>query len=620
MKKISISKMLQLLSIMLIAGAVFTSCKKDEKPDPEPQVEDGIYIKGAGTALTNFDIKGLFKITRNEVNQQERNTLMEIFVAVKAGQDGFQIVEVAGATRKTYGPAANFAVVPESARIGDEPKLDFWRGSYAENNNKFTVPQDGLYHVIIETSLKKVVIVPVQYWGLIGAATPGGWSSDTQIPAGTFNLEEITFEKTNIPMTRADFKFRYSGGWKVVIDDEVDLGGGLKGVRANTNFGGSVSNLVPGGANINNEQGGKYTAKMVWKLGAGYTATMTRTGDLDLFNYTNTEFGLVGAGLVVNGQPHNWDQTIMLHKPVVTNETTYTWTWNNVEVSTGGGGFKIREGQTWAGRVIGYPQVTMAGAAAANFTTNNDGNFVPTTAGRYDMQLRINAVTEQYTFTVNPAGAAPELFILGDGTSVGWNNANPLPMAGTNGVYSITLPLTADKYIKFIKVPGQWAPQYGTNASGTSSGGPLVYRPDEAAPDPAAIPTPSTSGIYTVTVNTNTLTYVIATPLYMLGDGCAAGWNNQEAIPMFAAGNGSYFLHTNLLGAGKFIKFIRVRGQWVPQYGTDATGTALGGPLVLRPDETTPDPPAIPVPATTGTYKVTANTTALNYTIEAPNK
>ena len=614
MKKVSISKMLQLLSIMLIAGAVFTSCKKDEKPDPEPQVEDGIYIKGAGTALTNFDIKGLFKITRNEVNQQERNTLMEIFVAVKAGTDGFQIVEVAGATRKTYGPGADFAVVPESARIGDEPKLDFWRGSYAENNNKFTVPQDGLYHVVIETSLKKVAIIPVQYWGLIGAATPGGWSDDTQIPAGTFNLEEMTFEKTNISMTRADFKFRYSGGWKVVIDDEVDLGGGQKGVRVNTNYGGSVAQLVPGGANINNEQGGKYTAKMVWKLGQGYTATLTRTGDLDIFNYTNTEFGLVGASLVVNGAPHNWDVTIQLHKPVVTNETNYTWTWNNIQVATDGGGFKIREGQTWSGRVIGYPQVTMAGAAAANFTTNNDGNFVPTVAGNYDMQLKINAVTEQYTFTVNPAGAAPEMFILGDGTTAGWNNANPLPMTGTGGVYSITLPLTGGKNIKFLKTPGQWAPQYGTDATGTSTGGPLVYRPDENAPDPAAIPTPAQDGIYTVTMNTNTMTYVIAAPLYLLGDGSAAGWNNQEAIPMFAAANGVYFLKTNL-EASKNIKFIRVRGQWAPQYGTDATGTSSAGPLVLRPDESAPDPAPIPTPATSGAYLITANTTALNYTI-----
>lgn len=611
MKKISFSKILLLLSFMLMAGAVFTSCKKDEKPDPEPQVEDGIYIKGAGTALTNFDIKGLFKITRNEVNQQDRNTLLEMYVAVKAGTDGFQIVEVAGATRKTYGPGANFAVVPESARIGDEPKVDFWRGSYAENNNKFTVPQDGLYHVVIETSVKKIAIIPVQYWGLIGAATPGGWSNDTQIPAGTFNLEEITFEKTNIPMTRADFKFRYSGGWKVVIDDDIDLGGGQKGVRVNTNFGGAVANLVPGGANINNEQGGKYTAKMVWKLGQGYTATMTRTGDLDLFNYTNTELGLVGASLTATG---NWDQTILLHKPVVTNETNYTWTWNNVAVVPDGGGFKIREGQTWSGKVIGYPQVTMAGAAASNFTTNNDGNFVPVAAGNFDMQLKINAVTEAYTFTVNPAGAAPEMFILGDGTSVGWNNANPLPMVGTGGVYSITLPLTGGKNIKFLTTPGQWAPQYGTDATGTSTGGPLVYRPDENAPDPAAIPTPAQDGIYTVTMNTNTMTYVIAAPLYLLGDGSAAGWNNQEAIPMFAAANGVYFLKTNL-EANKNIKFIRVRGQWAPQYGTDATGTSTAGPLVLRPDESAPDPAAIPTPATAGSYLITANTTALNYTI-----
>jgi hypothetical protein len=98
----------------------------------------------------------------------------------------------------------------------------------------------------------------------------------------------MTFEATNVTMTKADYKFRYSDGWKVVIDPDLDLGGGVVGVRVNTNFGGAVNALVPGGANIANETSGKYTAKMVWKLGEGYTATMTRTGDLDLFNYTNT--------------------------------------------------------------------------------------------------------------------------------------------------------------------------------------------------------------------------------------------------------------------------------------------------------------------------------------------
>lgn len=84
---------------------VTVSCKKDDPdPDPDPEVVlDGIYLKGAGTALVELNEKGMLKPTRNEVNQTDRAALLEIYVAVKAGSDGFNIVKVAGSTRTTYG-------------------------------------------------------------------------------------------------------------------------------------------------------------------------------------------------------------------------------------------------------------------------------------------------------------------------------------------------------------------------------------------------------------------------------------------------------------------------------------------------------------------------------------
>jgi len=504
MKKSSLKWFLRTAALLLFSAVILVSCKDDDDDTPPPVVvEDGWYVVGNGTALTDYNIKGLLKSTRNEVGQVDRATLMELFVAVKAGSDGFNIKRVNGATKTTYGPGSDFAVVGEADRIGDEPKLDFWRGSYVESATPFTVPANGLYHVVIDTELGKVVVIPVQYWGLIGAASPGGWSNDTQIPAGAFDLNTMTFEVTGVTMTKADYKFRYSGGWKVVLDGEV--------VRVNTNYGGAVNALVPGGANIANEVGGIYTAKMVWTLGQPYTATMTKTGDLQVFNYTNTQLGLVGASLVVNGVPHNWDETIMLSTPTVENETNYTWTYDGVEVQVDGGGFKFREGQDWNGKVIGYTQVTMAGLAADDFETNGDGNFVPKMAGTYDFELFIDAVTETYKVTVNPAGAAPELYLLGDATLAGWDNTAALPLTGTGGVYTITTDLAgAGKYLKFIVTLGQWAPQYGTDANGTNTGGNLVYRPDENTPDPPAIPAPDAVGTYVITANTNDLTYTIA--------------------------------------------------------------------------------------------------------------
>lgn len=233
MKSNSFKWLLRAAALFLVSAVIFVSCKKDkDDPDPQIQVEDGIYIVGNGTALTDYNIKGLLKSTRNEVNQSDRSELMEIYIAVKAGSDGFNIKKVAGATRITYGPGSDFTVVGEEERIGDEPQLDFWRGSYVESATPFTVPADGLYHVVIDTEVGKVAVIPVQFWGLIGAATSGGWSNDTKIYPKGFDLNTMTFEADNITMTKADFKFRYSSGWKVVIDDDYDLGGGVKGIKS----------------------------------------------------------------------------------------------------------------------------------------------------------------------------------------------------------------------------------------------------------------------------------------------------------------------------------------------------------------------------------------------------
>jgi hypothetical protein len=385
-----------LMATVMFAGTFFmSSCKKDDDTTPAVLVEDGFYIKGAGTALTDLNSKGLMKETRNEVLQTTRASLMEIYIAVKAGTQGFNIVSVAGTVQKTYGPGSGFANVTTGTT--DEPKVTFQRGAYAESTTPFTVPTDGIYHVIIDTELGKVVIVPVQYWGLIGAATPGGWSNDTKINAGTFDLNTMTFETTNVTMLKGQFKFRYSGGWKVELDTVLDLGSGKKGVKVNTNFGGTMTALVPGGDNIDFATPGIYTAKAVWTLGSGWAMTLTKTGDVPTIDYTNYEMGIIGNayyktdGVTVAA----WDENFGTQKPVVSGKIfTWTYTLNLIK----DGEFKFRQGTDWAGKSIGYGDATWAGAAAANFS-NNGGNIKVGADGNYTLVLKIDATTETYTIT-----------------------------------------------------------------------------------------------------------------------------------------------------------------------------------------------------------------------------
>ncbi|MBK9211752.1 MAG: SusF/SusE family outer membrane protein [Saprospiraceae bacterium] len=277
MKFLKLSQLSKLLmATLVLLGLLYSGCKKD-KTDPTPVAEDGIYIKGAGTAFDGFNTKALLKKTKNEVLQTERASLREIYIAVKAGSDGFNIVSVSGTTQTVYGPGADFAKVEGANLDVEEPKDGLWKGTLTVSNNKFTVPEDGLYHVIMDTELNKVAIARVK-WGIIGGASPGGWSTNTPMTA-VFNLSKMDFVVENVLMLKNDWKFRYSDGWKIILDKDLDLGGGQKGVKVNSNLGGSITALETGGGNIANTVYAIYKFTLTWDSNTGFSATQTKTGD-----------------------------------------------------------------------------------------------------------------------------------------------------------------------------------------------------------------------------------------------------------------------------------------------------------------------------------------------------
>ncbi len=236
-----------------------------------------------------------------------------------------------------------------------------------------------------------------------------------------------------------------------------------------------------------------------------------------------------------------------------------------------------------------------------------------------------NVISETVKFTVTPFEAAivyPSIYMLGDATAPGWDNANALSMfAFSETQFAIVANLAGEgKFVKFIKTLGAWAPQWGTDASGTGESGPLVYRPDETVADPASIPAPVAVGDYRIFADIQNLTYTItkaSETLYLLGDGTPPGWDNAGALPLTKVSPGVFEITTTLSGSGLFFKFIETLGQWAPQYGTDAGATVDGGNLVLRPTESVPDPPAMPCPLAAGTYKITVDLASMTYKVVA---
>ena len=399
MKK-SFQKLAIMLSVIALITMVFTfdSCQKSSDTTTTTVIVlDGYYVKGAGTAYADFNDKAMMKVTRNEVTQTNRASLVELYIPVKAGAAGFNIVKVAGSSTTVYGPGTGFTTI--TTGTVDEPKVPFQRGPAGVTGTIFTVPADGMYHVVYDDSLNKVAIMRV-HWGMIGAATPGGWTNDTMMTESAFNLTDMSWTLTNLTLIKGDWKFRYSHGWKVEIDTtNVDP---TKRVKVNTNFGTAVAGLIPGGGNITNDVAGIYTCTMVYHLGTGYAATLTKTADIPPINYSTFQMGIIGnCYLKADGVTQAaWDENFGTSLPVVTGGTNYDWTYTiNINLA---GQFKFRQGTDWSGKSIGFANVTMAGPGAANITDGGlpDHNFAVTNTGSYTMVLHIDAVTEIYTLTV----------------------------------------------------------------------------------------------------------------------------------------------------------------------------------------------------------------------------
>jgi starch-binding outer membrane protein SusE/F len=102
--------------------------------------------------------------------------------------------------------------------------------------------------------------------------------------------------------------------------------------------------------------------------------------------------------------------------------------------------------------------------------------------------------------------------------------------------------------------------------------------------------------------------------LYITGDGTPSGWTNAPPVAQKATklSNTEYTITMNFT-PGLFYKFLSTQNAWQPQYGgPSATGGDFAANMGL-PGQS--DPPAIPTPATAGSYKVTLNFKTGKYTV-----
>ncbi len=119
---------------------------------------------------------------------------------------------------------------------------------------------------------------------------------------------------------------------------------------------------------------------------------------------------------------------------------------------------------------------------------------------------RIVADTALLTYTVTATSA--QLYLVGDGCAAGWDPASGIAFTKDSaGYFSLSTTLAAGN-LKFMETTTGWAPQWGTDANGSSNFGNLVYRPNEGVADPPSIPSPG-AGNYTILIDLVKLKYKI---------------------------------------------------------------------------------------------------------------
>jgi hypothetical protein len=392
---------------MIVAGLFFlstisfVSCEDDDNDSNTPLIEDGVYVK-IGTE--DLNINNLMSDAVNEAKSNAvRHGLLEKYIYLTQGATGFTIVSVSGTNQTVYGVSTK-ADSMYAGRRDQSKDVTITNGKTIKNGTAFTVAASGLFHIAIDTVIKRYTIVPVNKWGIIGAATAAGWGGQTDIPIKTASATGFVFEATGIRLDKGEFKLRHSNGWKAELADSMD-------VKINTNFGGVNTNmaltLVPGGTNYNvaGTNRGIYTINITWSPASadnfGYTVAFTKTADIEIIDYSAYNMGIIGnAYMKADGTtPADWDGNYPNSTQIpVKVGNVYTWTYDNITLIADKS-FKFRQGENWDGKSWGYGAFTWAGAAKSNFT-DAGGDIKVGTAGTYKFVLTIDASTETYTLTV----------------------------------------------------------------------------------------------------------------------------------------------------------------------------------------------------------------------------
>lgn len=387
----------RILSILLGAAIIFgvSSCKKEEPVIPSGgdgiPVADGFYL--AKTGEDPVATAGLEAATVDapSFSAMSREGFVSGYMYLTAGS--YNLVEVTDkAITSTLGGSVS-TVTGDDDLNKECDESGYSLVDATVDGAAFSIATDGLYVVSYDATLSEIVYDQITSLGIIGAATPGGWSTDTEM-TGTVTADGGSWTVEGVTLDVGEMKFRFNCRW--AIDRRIDSGqdfDNANGYTVFTNYGNTIDNLLPGneGANIAVAEYAVYTVTFNWDPSSGVSATLTRTGDAEPKPEYPAELYMVGA--TIGGW--DWAANGVQLIPVHSNPHLF-WSIVWMDAAAADPGIKFAPVADWNGD-FGVD----AGAGATNgvYVKGSDNVPPPATSGYY--MVVVNLETGAETIEVN---------------------------------------------------------------------------------------------------------------------------------------------------------------------------------------------------------------------------
>ena len=312
----------------------------DDIVDSGPVLADGIYMVGSAvsgdTTAANLLQAGL--VEAPEFTTQSRDGFYEAYIYMGAGSYSF--VKVEGETTTALGGAWTKVFVGDS--------IESFSGALEADSEGASPFETGkLAHVMYDASTSQYALTAVEYWEVIGSATDGGWSVGQQINEISKSSEEVVFVGEGITMREGPYKFRFNSNWDINLEEGECDAAATTCLKYFTNIGGTLDDVVAGGANMEFATGndGVYKVTITYSNGPGLSLSVAveKTGEAEvLAEYPETLY-MIGSAIggwdwATNGQPLI---------PVYDNKHLF---WKVVYLDTAGGSeFKFSPVMDWNG-------------------------------------------------------------------------------------------------------------------------------------------------------------------------------------------------------------------------------------------------------------------------------